>query len=173
LRQKIRMIYLSLGSNLGDRFAYIEKAIEKIQAQVGEVKKLSPVYETPAWGYEGAPFLNACIGITSQKSPEEVLDILLSIERSLGRVRNQKEGYADRSIDLDILFYDDLVFESSKLQLPHPRLALRQFILTPMQDIAGELLHPKLHKSINALKEACPDEAKLTHWKKNLSLPKQ
>ena len=115
------MVYLSLGSNFGDRFGFLEKAIRKIEEKIGRVVSLSPVYETPAWGYKGAAFLNACLGIETEKSPEEVLKSLLAIEESLGRIRNQGQGYQDRTIDLDLLLYDALILESPTLELPHPQ----------------------------------------------------
>lgn len=163
------MVYLSLGSNVGDRFGFLEKAIQKIEEKIGRVVSASPVYETPAWGYNGAAFLNACLGIETEKSPEEVLKSLLAIEESLGRIRNQGQGYQDRTIDLDLLLYDALILESPTLELPHPRMNLRQFILTPLNDIAGEVLHPQLQKSISSLKKECLDNAELSLWKDGFS----
>lgn len=159
------MIYLSLGSNVGERFAYLEKAIQKIEKCIGQVVVTSPVYETPAWGYAGAAFLNACIGVDTLFPPEEVLQKLLAIEEGLGRIRNTGTGYQDRTIDLDLLLYDDRIVNSPSLQLPHPRMNLRQFILTPLQDIAGEAMHPTLLKNIKTLKKECQDTSKLTLWK--------
>lgn len=167
------MVYLSLGSNVGDRFSFLEKATKQIQEKIGWIRHLSPVYETPAWGYAGASFLNACIGVDTQISPENVLNLLLKIEVSLGRERNNNVGYQDRCIDLDILLYDDLILEDSSLQLPHPRMELRQFILTPMVDIAAEVVHPKLQKNMRSLKEECRDTAELRLWKASLNFPEQ
>ena len=110
----------------------------------------SPVYETPPWGYLDQPaFLNQVVRGETGLSPDELLAFLKQIEAQLGRVKTIANG--PRSIDLDILFYDDLVFESPTLSLPHPRLEGRGFVLKPLVDLAPDLIHPLLHKSMRQL----------------------
>ena len=112
---------IALGSNLGDRKANITKAIQLI-GNFGEVQKISSIYETPPWGYSSSKsYFNACILLETTLDPFELLNKLLEIEQNMGRVRNG-DGYSDRPIDLDILFYADRVISAVNLELPHPRM---------------------------------------------------
>ena len=129
---------------------------------------VSKVYETPAWGFESEAFLNACIKIETKYTAFEVLEALLSIENKLGRDRNPREGYQARPIDLDILLFKNDVISQKHLQLPHPRMELRQFVLTPLADIAASIVHPQLQKSIEELQQICEDDSVLSIWNEQL-----
>lgn len=149
--------YISLGSNEGDRLNYLREAVLKIQQQIGSLTELSSPYETTAWGFEGADFVNACIGILTTDPPIRLMEKLLAIERSLGRVRPTATGYSARTIDLDLLFYEDHRVDSERLTLPHPRISQRNFILIPLSEIAPDFVHPQNGMSIRALTAASPD----------------
>ena len=113
-------VYISLGSNEGQRLEGIRKAVVQIQKRIGVLTDLSSLYETPAWGFGGPDFLNACIGIQTGHTPLEVLENLLAIEQQMGRKRSLEFAYSSRTIDLDLLFYEDQVIDNENLKLPHP-----------------------------------------------------
>ncbi|MDA0356182.1 MAG: 2-amino-4-hydroxy-6-hydroxymethyldihydropteridine diphosphokinase [Bacteroidetes bacterium] len=142
--------YIALGSNLGDRYASLQSAVEFCFLEIGPIEKLSRIYECEAQGFVGPSFYNACIALQSMLSPKQVLDKLLLFEIQEGRQRN-RENYTSRSIDLDILMVDDLVVENKNLIVPHPKMHLRDFVLRPLSDIAPELVHPKLDCSTKEL----------------------
>jgi len=162
------MVYIGLGSNIGNRFALLQEAVDSIDSRIGTILSVSKVYETPAWGFESEAFLNACIKIETKYTAFEVLEALLSIENKLGRDRNPREGYQARPIDLDILLFKNDVISQKHLQLPHPRMELRQFVLTPLADIAASIVHPQLQKSIEELQQICEDDSVLSIWNEQL-----
>ena len=162
------MVYIGLGSNIGNRFALLQEAVDCIDSRIGTILSVSKVYETPAWGFESEAFLNACIKIETKYTAVEVLEALLSIENKLGRDRNPREGYQARPIDLDILLFKNDVISQKHLQLPHPRMELRQFVLTPLADIAASIVHPQLQKSIEELQQICEDDSVLSIWNEQL-----
>ncbi|MDI6697234.1 MAG: 2-amino-4-hydroxy-6-hydroxymethyldihydropteridine diphosphokinase [Anaerolineales bacterium] len=134
------LVYLALGSNLGDRLANLQAAQKALPPTV-RVLAASPVYETPPWGYADQPaFLNQVIQVETDLEPFDLLKMLKSLETQLGRTPGPR--YGPRLIDLDILFYDDLVFDAPGLTLPHPRIEERAFVLTPLADLAPDLRHP-------------------------------
>ena|SRR5688572_5405888 len=142
-------VYLALGSNLGNRLANIKNAILNFTPQL-EVKKKSSVYETPPWGFADQPaFLNQVVMAETYLEPQDLLEHLKRLEVVLGREPTFPNG--PRLIDLDILFYDDVEIDSPPLQIPHPRLHQRGFVLVPLNDIAPDLVHPTLGKSIGEL----------------------
>jgi len=149
----LKTIYVALGSNLGQKHKNLENSITKIYEKVGDVVRVSKVYETPAKGFEGNNFYNACIEVRTRLEAEHVLKSLLEIETEMGRSRNQSEGYANRVIDLDILFYEDEVINSKDLTIPHPELHHRDFVLFPLCDIAPQFLHPVKNESIIDLRK--------------------
>jgi 2-amino-4-hydroxy-6-hydroxymethyldihydropteridine diphosphokinase len=147
------IVYLALGSNLGNRAANLKEAINSLSPQM-EVKAKSNVYETPPWGYaEQEKFLNQVLMVKTYVEPEPLLKHLKRLEVALGRVASFQNG--PRLIDIDILFYDDLVFESTTLTIPHPHVHERGFVLLPMMDIAPDFVHPAKQRSIRELIAGC------------------
>jgi 2-amino-4-hydroxy-6-hydroxymethyldihydropteridine diphosphokinase len=143
------VVYIALGSNLEDRQANLQMAIQALQPSV-RVLECSPVYQTPPWGYLDQPaFLNQVVKGGTELSPRELLDLLKRIEVEMGRQKTVING--PRLIDLDILFYDDLTVDSPQLTIPHPRLAGRGFVLVPLADLAPELRYPALGVTVSEL----------------------
>ncbi|MEJ8802103.1 2-amino-4-hydroxy-6-hydroxymethyldihydropteridine diphosphokinase [Pontibacter sp. H249] len=158
-------VYLLLGGNLGNRTLYLQQARESINHRVGIIAQSSKVYETAAWGKTDQPtFLNQVLEVETILSPEEALQSINAIEQELGRVR--LEHWGARVIDIDILFYDDLVQQTQRLTIPHPQLHLRRFTLMPLTEIAPNLVHPVLGKSTTVLLENCPDELEVKVYEK-------
>ncbi|MBV8388301.1 MAG: 2-amino-4-hydroxy-6-hydroxymethyldihydropteridine diphosphokinase [Mucilaginibacter sp.] len=149
-------VFLLLGSNLGDRGAFLHKAIGLIEKELGSVVQKSSVYETEAWGKTDEPnYLNQVVQVNTELSARTVLQKVLQIETKLGRVREEKWG--SRIIDIDILFYGQNIINEPGLIVPHPELHNRRFTLTPLSEIAPDLQHPKLKKSIFRLKSELKD----------------
>nr|WP_299339902.1 2-amino-4-hydroxy-6-hydroxymethyldihydropteridine diphosphokinase [Allomuricauda sp.] len=165
---KTHKAYLSLGSNLGERYVTLQKAVFAIGKWGGTVESISGVYENPAVGFEGDDFLNACILIHTHKSPVELLEILLDIEKDFGRIRSLQEGYQSRTLDLDILFYDNELIDDENLKIPHPKLAERSFVLKPLADIAPQYYHPGLGKDIRNLLQQAKDRQSVKKTKRRL-----
>lgn len=139
-------VYLALGSNLGDRLANLRNTIRALPPEV-EVTAQSPVYETPPWGYEQQPiFLNQVVEALTALSPQDLLSYLKKLEEQQGRTPTFH--YGPRQIDIDILFYDDLVLNSPNLTIPHPRLSERAFVLVPLADLSLSLRHPVTGKTV-------------------------
>lgn len=148
--------YILLGSNQGQRRQYLSRAIAAIQQRCGSVVKESAVYETAAWGNtKQASFLNQVIIIHTKLSPDVLMQELLNIEQELGRIRTEK--YGPRTIDLDILFYNNLVYHSPKVTLPHPAIQDRRFVLIPLAELSARKIHPVYRKTINKLLNECAD----------------
>ena len=152
----MRKIYLSIGSNKGNRYSFIKEALRLIRKDIGKVILMSKIYETKSWGFHSDDFLNICIMIKSELLPAELLNKLKNIEDRIGRIRNSTKILA-REIDIDILFYSDKIVDHKDLIIPHPRLHLRNFVLYPLNDIASDFIHPILLKPINELLEECED----------------
>lgn len=147
------------GSNLDDRSFYIQQAIKLIKERVGVVTAQSSVYESEPWGYTSSnSFYNQLIVVETKFNPQDVLCQLQKIEYQLGRVRDRGGKYIDRTLDLDILFYDDLVMNSERLVIPHPEVANRRFVLAPLAELFPEKTHPVLRKTFAQLLEFCPDK---------------
>ena len=143
------IIYLALGTNLGDRIANLRAAIEALSPEINVIAE-SKVYETPPWGYENQPaFLNMAVKGETALEPESLLKRLKQLEVQLGR--EQSFHWGPRLIDIDILFYDNLILKSESLIIPHPRLHERAFVLVPLTDIAPDFIHPVLKKTIKEL----------------------
>ncbi|QXV67373.1 2-amino-4-hydroxy-6-hydroxymethyldihydropteridine diphosphokinase [Mucilaginibacter sp. 21P] len=149
-------VFLLLGSNLGNRKLFLDKAIEHISAEIASVEKASSIYETQSWGKTDEPdYLNQVILIKTNKPARVILQKVLNIEQELGRVREAKWG--SRVIDIDILFYGDAVIDEPDLKVPHPQLHNRRFTLEPLNELAPKLFHPVLRKNINQLKTELTD----------------
>lgn len=149
--------YLLIGGNVGDRHKNLEQAMQLIEGQAGKVVHKSAVYETEAWGKEDQPpFLNQVLEVETRLQPQELLKAILQAEQDMGRMR--KEKYGPRTIDIDILLYNDLSLETTQLVIPHPQMHLRRFALMPLAEIAPEQIHPVLKKSIDELLLECPDK---------------
>lgn len=149
-------VYFSIGSNKGNRSQLINEAIDKIDISIGKVEQKSSIYETQSWGFKSNNFYNVCLLIESSLSVESIFNKILKIEKDMGRLKSGNK-YSDRCIDIDILFVEDIIVNSKNLIIPHPRLHLRKFVLTPMLDIAPDLIHPILNKSIKQLELECDD----------------
>ncbi|MFD1017425.1 2-amino-4-hydroxy-6-hydroxymethyldihydropteridine diphosphokinase [Winogradskyella rapida] len=152
-----KTIHIALGSNKGQKLQYLQQAIDAVFEHVGVVKKISSVYKTPALGFDGDDFYNACITVETELKPKKVLKALQSIETALGRQSKTTEGYASREIDLDILFFEDEILQENTLTIPHAELHKRKFVLQPLRDITTDFQHPVLQKSLEQLWEECED----------------
>ncbi len=164
-------IYFSLGSNMGNRFDHLQNAVNALFEEVGSIIKISSVYETPAFGFDGDPFLNCAVWLQTAMKPSKVLKTILEIEKKMGRKRHASKGYASRPIDIDIIFLDDLVKESAKLTLPHPEMEKRKFVLQPLAELNSQLIHPVSHKNIIKLLAETADKSILQKQSKWLSNP--
>jgi 2-amino-4-hydroxy-6-hydroxymethyldihydropteridine diphosphokinase len=146
-------VYLSLGSNLGDKRKNIESALAQISERVGVIRALSGFHETQPWGYDSKEtYLNVAIAVATELNPAELLEITQAIERDLGRCHKTINGeYQDRTIDIDLLLYDNLILNTENLTIPHPLMHQRAFVLQPLTEIAPHIIHPVIGKSITEL----------------------
>jgi 2-amino-4-hydroxy-6-hydroxymethyldihydropteridine diphosphokinase len=143
--------YLLLGSNLGDRETYLNNALKLIAEEVGKIKSRSSIYETAAWGKMDQPgFLNQAVEVETSLTPLALLKTVLKIEESLGRIRDERWGA--RLIDIDIILYgSEIIKIADELQIPHPEMQNRKFVMEPLAEIAPGLIHPLLHKSVSEI----------------------
>ncbi|MDO9545418.1 MAG: 2-amino-4-hydroxy-6-hydroxymethyldihydropteridine diphosphokinase [Pelolinea sp.] len=145
-------VFISLGSNIGDRYNALLNARNLMTPDIVPVS-FSKIYETPPWGYEDQPpFLNQVIKAQTELSPSALLERLKGIEKEIGRKSNFK--YGPRLIDLDILFYDELIYKTDNLTVPHPEIINRAFVLIPLMDIASNFIHPFYNQTISNLAKA-------------------
>jgi deoxyguanosine kinase len=157
---KKQQAIISLGSNLGNRLEQLQKALILIEKNGITVKTLSSLYETEAWGFKSPPFYNACAQIETTLEPEELLQFFIQVETQLGRLRGSSTQYSPRTIDIDLLFFDQRIAQTSTLTIPHPRLHLRNFVLEPLVEIAPQWRHPLLQKRATELRLQTPDQQK-------------
>ncbi|KLT71762.1 MULTISPECIES: 2-amino-4-hydroxy-6-hydroxymethyldihydropteridine diphosphokinase [Flavobacterium] len=155
-------VVLSIGSNEGNRLANIEDCIRLIHQEVGTIIQVSKLYETPAWGFESDAFYNCALILHTNASAQKVLNQVLKVEKQLGRIRGNQEGYQARTIDIDLIVFDDEIIESEKLQIPHPLMQNRKFVLLPMQDLKLDWKHPVFQKTISELIAITPDDSVCT-----------
>ncbi len=158
--------FLLTGGNLGDRVKNMELCNFLVEKACGKINKKSSLYETAAWGKTDQPdFLNQVMLIDTVLTPEDLLRVLLMVEKEMGRHRGEK--YGPRIIDIDILLYNDEVINEPRLKIPHPRMQDRRFVLEPMNEIAPGMVHPLLHKTMHELLLECTDPLavnKKTAW---------
>jgi 2-amino-4-hydroxy-6-hydroxymethyldihydropteridine diphosphokinase len=148
--------YLLTGGNLGNRLNNLIDADKLIEQYCGKIAQRSSVYKTAAWGFTDQPdFYNQALEIETKLSPKELIQQLLKIERQMGRKRDVKLG--PRTIDIDILLFNNKIIQQPRLTIPHPRLQERRFALTPLAEIAPGIMHPVLHKTIQQLLSECTD----------------
>jgi deoxyguanosine kinase len=148
---KQHQVVLSLGSNQGNRLENIERCIESIHREIGTIIKVSRLYETPAWGFESEPFYNCAVVVFTHKSAHQILDEILLLEKALGRIRENTEGYQSRIIDIDVISFDEEIISSDNLKVPHPEMQNRLFVLVPMRDLNLDWRHPILQKYLHEL----------------------
>ncbi|ANQ48489.1 2-amino-4-hydroxy-6-hydroxymethyldihydropteridine diphosphokinase [Flammeovirga sp. MY04] len=161
-------IILLLGANLGNKLDTLSNAVNFIQDEIGDVKLVSHIYETAAWGKEDQPsYYNQTLCVESDISPEELILITQKIENKLGRVRKEKWGA--RIIDIDILFYNDIIIDQPNLKVPHPFIQERRFTLEPLTEIIPEFIHPVLNLSISQLLLQCNDPLPVKKLQKVMS----
>jgi 2-amino-4-hydroxy-6-hydroxymethyldihydropteridine diphosphokinase len=155
-----KIVVLLLGSNMGDSLACLKTAIHHIENRLSPIIMASSLYKTAAWGkVNQADFYNQVVAIKSSLTPEEILTITLDIEMQMGRERIEK--WAERVIDIDILFYGNDIIDNPNLKVPHPYLHVRRFTLIPLQEILPQFVHPVFNKTIDRLLDNCSDIGKV------------
>jgi 2-amino-4-hydroxy-6-hydroxymethyldihydropteridine diphosphokinase len=165
-----RRLYLGLGSNLGDRFGQLVLAIQSIQKKGLSVRKLSPIYETEPVGERDQPaFLNLVVEVDSGLSPAEVVAAGLATEAEMGRIRGRPGG--PRTLDVDLLLDGQTVLHEDGVTVPHPRLHERRFVLVPLAELAPDLRHPVLGRTIKELLAECPDRSRVDRWQGSFLVP--
>ncbi|MFV5691542.1 2-amino-4-hydroxy-6-hydroxymethyldihydropteridine diphosphokinase [Flavobacterium sp. LT1R49] len=152
-------VILSIGSNQGNRLENIELCLQLLHQEVGTVIKVSKLYETPSWGFDSDAFYNCALMIHTFSSANKILARVLKIEKKLGRIRNEELGYQSRIIDIDLIAFDSAIIETEKLQIPHPLMQNRKFVLLPIQDLNLDWKHPILKKTVSELLEFSPDQS--------------
>lgn len=152
-------IVLSLGTNQGDKLGNILFCIQLIKEKIGVVTQVSKLYQTPAWGFEGDVFFNCALEVETNQNPIDILKIALSIEQEMGRVRNEQQGYQSRIIDIDLILCGEEVVDTDELQIPHPLMQDRKFVLMPVSDLNLQWKHPVFNMTIVALLENCRDQS--------------
>lgn len=151
-------VVLSLGTNQGNRLQNIENCLQLVHKQIGTIIKVSNLYESASWGFESGAFYNCVLVLHTYSSAEAVLTKILQIEQQLGRIRGDSLGYQSRIIDIDLITFDDEVIDSENLQVPHPLMQNRKFVLVPMLDLNLEWKHPVSHKKLPELLNISPDK---------------
>ena len=150
-------VFIITGGNLGNKKTNLEYAASQIGKKIGHITQQSSIYETAAWGITDQPtFYNQVLAVNTEIFPEEIMQILLQIEKDMGRVRTIKN--ASRIIDIDILFFNNVIVNSENVTIPHKEIPNRRFVLAPLNEIASDLVHPILMKTIHELLKDCKDE---------------
>ena len=156
-------VYIQLGSNIGERESFITKSMHKVEDDIGKIITASSIFETTAWGNENQNnFLNSVIEIKTPFDAFTILQKSQEIENNLGRKRSDKWG--ERTIDIDILFYNNKIINTKELTIPHPLIQKRKFVLVPLSEIAPNYIHPTLKKNISTLLSECKDNQKVLDY---------
>lgn len=169
---KPTIYHIALGSNKDDKFKNLQLAVDAIYKDIGNITLISKVYKSPAFGFKSDDFFNCCLVLESYLEAQKVLETLLEIENSLGRTRTKNNTYEARTIDLDIVFAEGNIINTKRLQVPHPEMSKRKFVLLPLNDVASKIKHPKFNKEVSMLLEECKDDSVLEPikiWLKNPS----
>lgn len=159
-------VYFSLGSNLGDRLAYLRFGLQELRQKFDPVQT-SAVYETQSWGYDDAPYLNIVARFKTENKLAEIIQKTQEIEKWAGRKKNLKLhnfDYRGRTLDIDLLFYDQWVYKDAQVEVPHPRLHLRKFVLLPFAEINDSFVHPVFNKTIKELISDCNDKSQVKRF---------
>ena len=160
----MKIVFLGIGTNLGNRELNLEQSIARIEEFIGPVLMTSSIYETEPWGFQTEDkFLNLVVKAETKLTPSGLLGRILMIESLLGRVRGPNR-YSSRLIDIDILVYEEMIIDQESLKIPHPLLQERRFVLVPLCEIASEMIHPVLKKSFSLLLKICTDESNVKKW---------
>jgi len=163
-------VVLSLGTNQGNRLENVERSLEMIHREIGTIIKISKLYETPSWGFDSDAFYNCALVIHTFSTAHKILEQILNIERRLGRVRGDTLEYQSRIIDIDLIIFDEEIIDTDELQIPHPLMQNRKFVLLPMMDLNLDWKHPVFHKKTAELLETSPDNSVCTIVR-NLEMP--
>jgi len=158
----VSLVLLGLGSNMGDRLSYLSYALKELDTVAGRVTAKSSVWETEPWGFEAEEqFLNMAVELTTVLDPDTMLGVIKTMETRLGRTRTKGPGYRSRVIDIDILLWGDSVISGPGLQIPHPRISDRRFVLVPLCEIAPYTIHPVRGRSLIELLGECDDRSEV------------
>jgi 2-amino-4-hydroxy-6-hydroxymethyldihydropteridine diphosphokinase len=161
----MKRVFLGIGTNLGNREGNLEQAVAKIEEYIGPILNSSSIFETEPWGFQAKDeFLNLVVKVETELTPSGLLGRIMMIESLLGRVRSETH-YTSRLIDIDILFYEDMILDEETLKIPHPLLHERKFVLVPLCEIDPEMVHPVLKKSISELLEKCKDKSRVKKFR--------
>lgn len=161
----LRTVYLSLGSNQGDRHKNLQNAVDQIGEYAGHIKLISSVYQSKSWGFKGEDFYNICLELSTNQNPELLIRTLLGIESKLGRERGENKKYNNRIIDIDILLFDDEIIFYNDLKVPHPEMLKRKFVLAPLAEIAPLVIHPITKKNTLICLRQCDDKGDIVKLK--------
>ena len=167
----VRTTYLSLGSNKGDKLITLQKAVDLISEKIGHIIKISSIYKTKSWGFDSDDFFNICIEVSTNLNPERLIETVLLIENILGRNRFETTDYQDRVIDIDVLLFDDEIIFYNNLKVPHPKMLERKFVLVPLTEIAPNVIHPIVKKTILICLQNCDDTGEIEKIDQKLKRP--